>query len=270
MATEVISGPIGEIRAASTAAGGTALTTTATTIGLPPGTRLVTITPRNFATAVVVKWAVNDYLHVLKTADSLRSNPTDYSSEAQDNSADTDVTLSSLNTLANGDALYVASNRQYRGVLVDVDAANGTSSILTVKYWDGSAWTDSSDTDGTTSGGATFAQDGSVTWSMPSDWARASLTEIGETSRPFAYSEKQYYWTRWEVSAQLDSSCTLNSFMPLNRSTAYAELTVGQPFQFSVKQGEDGKGCVEALTDAGTANLIVNVASRAGLQGGLS
>lgn len=119
MGNEVFAGAVGEFRTASTAAGGTALTTTATFIAIPDGTHHVFITPRNFATAVVAKVAFNPYIQVLKTANSMVAF-TDYSKYAQDGDAATDVDLDSLDTLANGDFLLVGSELPFRGVYVDV------------------------------------------------------------------------------------------------------------------------------------------------------
>lgn len=266
---DAFAGPISAIRTASTAGGGTALTTTAGVIAFPKGTRHLFLIPRNFATAVVVKFALNPWLVVLKTTDNL-ATITDYSSAAQDADAGTAVVLSSLNTAANGDYLYVGSHVPFRGVNVDVDAANGNASVLTVNYWNGSAWTDASATDGTASGGATMAQDGNVTWTVPSDWAKASLATINSPTPPMglAYRDEPLYWTRWQVSAALDSSTTLNAMLALNRNTAnYGELPSGLSFETRISMGLGGVGCVEALTDAGTASLIVNVAVRLGGEG---
>ena len=266
MATETYTGNIGEIRAASTAGGGTALTTSLATIGLPEGSRWVSLTPRNFATGVVAQFSFNPYLLIIKTTDALATsgNLTDFSSAAQDADAGTDVVLSSLDTAANDDFLYVGSHLPFRGVAVDVDAANGNSSILTVKYWNGSAWTDSMDVDGTIDTGKTMAVDGNVTWAIPSDWVADSLLNIGDASNAIGIhvSEPNIYWTRWEVSLALDSSVTLNSMRALNRATTYGELLSGQAFEESITMGPGGIGCIEAKMNAGTGNLVVNVATR--------
>lgn len=265
MATETLHGPLGEWRAASTAGGGTALTGTATRIVLPRGTKQVVLIPRNFATATVVKFNFNPFLTVLKTADALVSEPTNYSEEAQDNSTSTDITLSSLDTLANGDAVFVGAFVPFGGLVVDVDSTNSTASVLTAEYWNGSAWTDISASDGTASGGATFAQDGSITWTVPASWASVALKDAVSTAKPNVgmYTEPQY-WLRLSVSVALDSSVTLNSMVSINRDTTYAELPSGMALQQGVTVGPGGIYSVTALTDAGTANLIVNCATRSG------
>ena len=254
---------MGEIRAATTASGGTALSTTAVAIPIPDGTRTVQYIGRNFATAVVLKLARNPYLLVYKTIDAL-ATVTDYSSAAQDGSASTDVVLSSLDTLANGDALWIGSHLPFRGISVDVDAANGTASVLAGHYWTGSALAALTVTDGSTSGGATFAIDGAITWTMPSDWAKGALATVGSAAETVPQRGVSLYWARLTVSAALDSSTTLNSLLSLNRSTAYAEYPVGYALEERFQKGLGAWGAIEALVDAGTGNLVVNCASGAG------
>lgn len=254
MATEILSGPLGELRAASTAGGGTSLTTTVVRIPLPLGSKWVSITPRNLSTAVVAQVLLNPWIAVLKTADG-GATFVDYAEAAQDGSTATDVDLSSLDTLANGDALYVGSHLPFSGVAIDVDGTNGTASVtLAVDYWDGDSWANITPSDGTASGGTTLGQDGSVTWTVPSDWAMHAIPDAGPA----------LYWTRWTVDVALDASTTLNSMLAINRSTVYSELVSGQAFEEAVTVGPGGVASVQARTDAGTANLIVNVATRGG------
>ena len=262
MATEIIAGGVGELRAASTAAGGTALTTTAGYIQLPKGTYHIYLTPRNFATAVVAKVAINPWLVILETNDAMATAPTDWSESAQDADAATDIDVSSFGTLANGDFLLIGSHLPFRGVYIDVDSTNSAGTASTsVYYWNGSAWADTTETDGTFST-MTFAQDGLVYWTVPTDWRATTLKTLYTSTPTSVYTGLNYYWTRWEVSAALtDASVTFNSMVAANRSITYAELLSGQCFEERVGRGLGGAGCVEALTDAGTANLIVNIAT---------
>lgn len=245
----VHSGPaaLGELRGLSTTDGGTALSTTKARILIPEGTAHLFITPRNFSTAVVAQISLLPYLSVFKTEDD-GATFDDYSSEAQDNDAATDVTLSSLDAAADGGYLYVGAHRKFAGLTVDVDAANGTASVMTVKYWDGVQWTDISDTDNTASGGATFAVDGDITWAIPTVWQKSSV------------NRRKLYWVRIEVSVALDSSTTLNSLWPMPAFTT-AELVSGQTLELSVLPGAYGFRAVQAETDAGTANLVIIGAS---------
>lgn len=266
MATETIAGPLGEVRAASTAGGGTALTSTAARIFLPPGTKQLELIPRNMAGATVVQWLPCPWLTVLKTTDLFATTLTDYSFPAQDNdTAAAGVDLSGLDTLANLDALYVGCNVPFSGVAVDVDSTNSNASVLTVTYWNGTTWTDTSATDGTTTGGATFGQDGNVTWTVPTAWTSVKLKDAVTTAKKFqGVLSEELFWTRWVVSAALDASTTADSMVAIPRSTVYSEIPAGMMFTEAVTVGptKEGISAIQAKTDAGTANLIVNCAAR--------
>jgi hypothetical protein len=50
--------------------------------------------------------------------------------------------------------------------------------------------------------------------------------------------------------------------LAMNRSTAYAGWSSALGLEEKISHGKiGGIGCIEAITDAGTANLMVNVAS---------
>ena len=271
--TETHAGGVVEQRALSTAAGGTALTTTAALVVIPDGVNELDLIPRNFVTGVVAQVGLNPYLIVLKTTDNL-ATVTEYSRAAQDGAAGTVVTLSSLDTLANGDFLLVGSHLPFRGVDADMTASvNANASVLTAKYRKtDDTWTDITATDGTVSAGKTFAQDGQITWTVPTDWAKKTLREIASPAPGLAlpYLDEPLYWTRWEVSAALDSSVTAQAMLALNRSTAYAELPAGVTQSVGVVKGPGGVACVEAKMDAGTGNLIVNAMVRRGSASGVA
>lgn len=253
--TDTVAGGLGELRGGTST--GVSLSTTAAYIQIPEGTNHLFLTGRNYSTAVVAKIGLCPWVAVLKTQDSGATAPTDYSSEAQDGSTSTSVTLSSLSTAANGDFLYVGAHMPFRGVNIDVDSANATASVLTVKYWNGTAWADITATDNTASGGASLAQDGSVTWTVPTAWAPTGLVVSGDFTISAPMTGNRYYWTRWEWSGGLDSSTTLDHMIALPPSTAYFEILANQQFEERIHWGPDGFAAVEALTDAGTANLVV-------------
>lgn len=95
--------------------------------------------------------------------------------------------LGGLDTLANGDALFAGSDEPYGGLRVDMDGVNvnAQAAVLAGHYWNGTAWTALTVTDGTAAAGATFAQDGIISFDAPVDWRQKSIN--GVTS----------YWTRW-------------------------------------------------------------------------
>ncbi len=264
MATEVLVGGLGERRAASTANGGTALTTTATYIQLPLTTKQLTITPRNFATAVVTKYNLNPWLVVLETNDGMLTAPTDYSNTAQDADATTEIDLDSFDTLANGVFLLVGSHLPFRGGYVGVDNShpNGTTSTLTVSYWNGSAWVDTTATDGTSSSSKTFAVDGLVYWTVPTARKPGMLSPIYPGTPASKYTGLNYYWTRWEVSVALDSDTLVESIVAANRSTAYPELIEGQPQEEEIRELLNGVHGIVDSTGPKDVHELVNLLAK--------
>ena len=271
MPTEILGANLGHQRIAG-ASKGVACTTTAAFTPFHQGTEHIDIVPRNLSTAVVVKYAFCPYLIILKadSADGLGGHLEDNTQVAQDGSTATSVTLSSF---AAGRALYVGSAIPFRGAHVDVDGANSTgSTVITVSYWNGSAWVDTSDTDGTISGGISLAQDGAITWTVPSEWQLATLNQLaagaGETldSSGQKWSYVNMYWTKWTWSHAMDSAVTLDHILGINESTAYAELTDSTAYEGRVHNGFGANGVagIEALTDDGTANLIVTCSAMNG------
>lgn len=264
MAQDVVAAPLGEVRIAG-AASGVALTTTAAFTSLFRGTTLLRLVPRNAVTAVVVRYALNPWLTILKTTDALvaASNITDGSYVLQDNNTSTTLTMNSFDTAANNDYLYVGSHIPFRGVRIIVGNTNSTNSALTVKYWNGTAWTDASATDGTSATSKTLNQNGNVTWTLPSDWVTGSLQAIGDTTlfAPAELVDDEMYWTRWEVDTALDATVTITGAQSMSRVTTYDEFPVDLAQELRVKVGPRGISCVEALTDAGTANLLVRCAA---------
>lgn len=255
-----------EHRAFTAAGGGTALTTTAVLIAVATAGKLIgkgvlSLIGRNLSTAVVVKYLLNPRLTVLVTSNKL-STLVDATDAAQDGSTSTDVVLSSLAAAPNG-YIYVGSPLPIRGVRADVDAPNGTASVMTGEYWNGSAWAALTITDGTASGGATMAVDGDVTWTVPAAWAPTRLIEAltenvakPQTEARRKLFDRALFWCRFTTTGGCDSATTLNSLMALNRVTTYNELVSGEPVEEDVRTDEEGGiGCIEALTDAGTANL---------------
>jgi len=279
---DVVSAPLGEVRAVSTAGGGSALTTTATFTSLLRGTNWIRMVPRNAVTAVVVQYALNPWLSVIKTTDALATVAamTDASENVQDGVVGNVLSMSSFDTLANGDRLYIGSRVPIRGIVVTIGNTNSAGgSTATVKYWQSAtpnAWTDITITDGTKSTD-TFRQTGNITWTVPADHLRRSLVEINDdlinpdrsggaltaeltiarSSVP-AILREPLFWYRYETSAAFDATVTVTAIQAMNRSTTYDELLISLGMEMRVNRGLGGIGCIEHLTDAGTANLIVS------------
>lgn len=270
---DIHAGPIGEVRAASTTSGGTALTTTASFIAFPTGTRYLTLIPRNVVTAVVVRYALNPYLIVFKTTDALAAagNLTEASEALQDSDTGTSLSMNSFNTAANNNYLYIGSHAPFRGVRVIIGNTNSAGgSTATVKYRKSDAtWANITATDGTKSTD-TFRQTGDITWTVPTDWIARSIASIMATDsvaimasavQPWYLTESEMYWVRYETDTLFDATVTATGMLAMARSTTYGEFSVDVGKEFRIHKGHHGTGCLEALTDAGTCSLIVEAAT---------
>ena len=98
-----------------------------------------------------------------------------------------------------------------------------------------------------------------MTWTVPTGWNTTSLSSVGDD---ITGQSTQLYWTRWIVDVALDSSVTLDHMLGINRSTGYIELPTGLPWDQGVLVGPGGVSGITALTDAGTALLLVNCATK--------
>jgi len=257
MPTEILGANLGHQRSAG-AASGVSLSTTAAFTPFHRGTEHIDLIPRNFATAVVARYALCPYLVILKadSSDDLAGRIEDYSAIAQDGSTATSVDLSSL---AAGRNVYVGSAIPFRGVNIDVDTTNSTgSTALTVYYWAGS-WVDISDSDGTSSS-VSLDQDGSVTWTVPSAWQSTSLVKIDRSvNSSLHWRDVSMYWTKWNWSHAMDSTVTLDHMLGINESTADAEVpaSLGTGMRIHHGFGSNGIAGIETLTNAGTGNMLV-------------
>lgn len=154
---------------------------------------------------------------------------TDYSAEVIDDSGGTVADFSSLDTVANGDWVIIGTPAApTMGAAWDVTTPNGNAATFTLEYWDGGSWESlSNGTDGTASAGDTFAVDGQMTWSLPTDWAASTIATI------------EAYWVRIGVSAALDADTTL------------AEMDLLLPIQASIDVevvGDDALLYLESLS----------------------
>ena len=146
--------------------------------------------------------------------------------------------------MTSSDAIYLFPDYplRIRGFYVNVDGSNvnANASVMTLSYWNG-AWTDSSDTDGTASGGATFAQDGEVLWTLPSDEVMHTINGIAG------------YVYRITVSATLSANTAIEEIILLHENINYEYLQPGVH-----TYNADRSGGFVALVDASTATARVN------------
>lgn len=266
-----INGPWGEIRRAS-AAVGNAITASVNTAAaaycaFPPGSAYAYLEGRNYSTAVVIGYALNPWLRIIKTTDSLATaaNATDYSEAAQNNIKSTAGVV--LSSFATTHALWIGAELPFRGIFCDVNATNSNAATVAAAYWSqtGPTMASLSITDNTIVTGASFMTDASMTWTVPTDWTATTLRTAGGAVVGVPRSGDVLYWIKLTVNAALDASTTLDQLLAMNRSTNYASLTSGKPGEWVALATGDGRvGCIEAATDAGTGNLIINVATANG------
>lgn len=145
---------------------------------------------------------------------------TDRTSEVSDNTEE-DLNLAGVFATFSTDALYVGADYEFSGLFVKVlDSLNANASVMTVKYWNGSAWTSLSATDGTIAvTGKTLSGSGRVTWTLPSSWERRTLN-----------GSDPYYWVQVTISAALTAGTAATQILPirppdaLKRVAAYLSL----------------------------------------------
>lgn len=187
---------------------------------------------------------------------------TDYTSAATDRSTSTSVVLNSLDTAANGDYWYVACRYPFGGIWVDVDSANGNASDMTGYYWAGS-WTNITITDGSASGGACLAVDGAIVWTVPTNWQAMYLSDLFPkgtiTTLPNTAQTERLYIVRFQVSAAVDSSTTLDEVATLADTAISLNgglIQADTDYTFNIDRNKTG--CIEYFDAVGSKNLILN------------
>ena len=137
---------------------------------------------------------------------------------------------------ATGDRLYLLASAQVGGFRIVIKAANGTASVMTVKYWNGSAFTTTSATDGTASGGALLAATGNVTWTVPTDEVPMTLNPTSYTDRDSPSSRGFYYEVSWSVALDADTEIEEGWTLPNNTNRGYFRKTTENPISFDLRQ----------------------------------
>jgi hypothetical protein len=219
------------------------LSTTLATLSIPRGRDNSPIAGVGLKCASDFRFQISPRLQaVLKTTD-IGVTFTDATAAVEDRVAATVLDISSLSTLANGDYVLVGSNKPFGGIAVDLATVNVNASVMAVHYWNGTAWTNITPTDGTISpAGTSLGADGAITWTTPTDWV------------PYTISTKPLYWVRITFSAALDATVTVQGMALIskdaNRGYGYAGQSVIVPL------GNDS-GTLEAILGASTATLDI-------------
>jgi hypothetical protein len=117
----------------------------------------------------------------------------DYTQEVTDGDSTTSASIT-LNTNAAFERFYICTPIRCNRLTWDIGSVNNNASAATLKYWksDGT-WATTSMTDGTASpAGTPFAQDGSMTWTFPSDELPRYMFGVSG------------YWYEYSVATLLD------------------------------------------------------------------
>lgn len=177
---------------------------------------------------------------------------TDYTSEAIDKSTTTHVPLDAM---AADDYLYVGCADEFLGLYFNIGTGvNAEAATLDIEYWKDAAtdvWYDvTGDADGTDSGGATLAQDGVYTWTLPTDWLRTSV------------NGQEAYWIRFHPSAALSATVDVLEMMAVHKNTNYAWMEGGFAEAFNLD--EETVGGLQYLSVSSTPALHITWLKYAG------
>jgi hypothetical protein len=110
------------------------------------------------------------YVHKGTTVGAVPVIGEDYSDQISIDNA-TVAVLDSLGTFASGDCIFFRAPLPAKSITLTVSAVNGNASVASIYYpkSDGTWAAASGFADGTASGGATLAQNGTISWTMPTD-----------------------------------------------------------------------------------------------------
>jgi hypothetical protein len=177
---------------------------------------------------------------------------TDYTSEAIDKSVVTHVPLDKMLV---ADILYIGSHTQFLGLYFNIGTGvNANAATLDVEYWKDDTvdvWADvSGDSDGTTSGGATLAQDGVYVWTLPTDWIETTV------------NGQKMYWIRFKPSATLSDTVDVLELRAVHPYTNYEWMEGGMVESFNYDAEEIGG--LQFLSVAATPTLHVSWLKYAG------
>lgn len=160
---------------------------------------------------------------------------TDITSQAVDDTPD-DVDLAGMFATPGTDRLYVAAPYQFEGLhALLTGTRNAAASVLSAFYSGSAGWTSLAATDGTASGGATLAQSGRITWTVPSAWQPIRLHGTAD----------EYFWAELRVSATLTAGTSLSQLLPIRAPDALKAVANYLALSFILQGLERGAAAPE-------------------------
>ncbi|MDA1188804.1 MAG: hypothetical protein O2854_03895 [Chloroflexi bacterium] len=174
-----------------------------------------------------------------------------------------------MDSMTTSDYLYLCWSDIVGGLYINVKSANGTSNTMVVEYRkNDNTWASLSITDNTDTG-ASLAQDGTVTWTAPTDWKATALggpqgiitnaNAAGGTAAAPAGTDPSGtigFWMRVSFSgAGLDSDTEIEEAWSLNKATDRGYFRVGAEVTFSIDRR--AVGAIEAILTASTSTAQI-------------
>jgi hypothetical protein len=163
--------------------------------------------------------------NVYTTADD--SSFTDRNTEAR---LEGGTAFNLLPTPASGDRLYIGMPVKFARAKFDL-ATLGVGGTYVWEYWNGSAWTSLSVTDGTSG----FTAAGTVTWTAPGSWATNAVNSVTQ------------YWVRVRASANPSTTPTVNYLTVGGWTRAYSGTN-----KAAYRQASGSNGFLLRVDDTGT------------------
>ena len=190
-------------------------------------------------------------IHYVLFYDASAETYTDYTANALDRTASTDVAIGAMTTT---DYLYIFTPEVIGGLGIDMDATavNANTATLDVEYYKSTGWADVSGdggaSDGTDAGGATLGQDGVYGWTAPTDAvvlpASAAVSGISG-----------FYGIRFTTSATLTANTAINGLVAVHKGTDYVFFAGSKNVEFTYDN--DKVGGLQFLSVAGTPTLYI-------------
>lgn len=160
-------------------------------------------------------------------------------------------TGTAMDTATSSDRLYICTSDIVRGFHIDMtDDAGGSVSTLTVKYWNGTAWTSLTISDGTDVAGDVFGRSGDITWTAPTavpahlGGSLSDNMDVTDADAPGTFG----FWWQFLWSTELYSNIEIANIWTLNKDTEHrGYFHGGQEYPFSFDGRYDG--AIEVVLD---------------------
>lgn len=137
-----------------------------------------------------------------------------------------DGTGAAMDAAATGDRLYLGFPMRVGGIHVEIKSQNTNDSVLTVNYWNGSAWSSTGVQDRTAIQGKTFNQNGDMTWDKKTDWLSANLggNPFDGATQRMSISDKDSpgsnaFWLQLIWSSALSADVEISNIWAINEDS---------------------------------------------------